>query len=1013
MKNTLLSRYLTGCAAVLLSAGSAMAQVSLGTSPYTENFDGIGAGLPTGFSVRTDATSTNLGTVAALNTAKFVWNNTTGGFKNVASATGLTATATATEQDAASNRALALRQTSALGNPGGAFVLQLENTTGKTAFNLSFKLQSLDAATAPRTSTWLVDYGIGTSPSTFTQVGSSATTGNNTFSNNTITVDFENKLDNQTGPVWIRIVTLTAATGSGNRPTTAIDDFSLSWTAGTASSPTLSVTPATLNLRGQNIGAASAGVPYTLTTASLTADVTVTASAPFAVSKDNTTFATSVTFTPAELTADQPVYVRYTPTTSGMVTGTITNTSPGATDKVVTVKGYGVGSTDNLFTFDDCAGTFFDGWLAYSVTGAQTWACTDFGHDATDATGKASKPYGVQINGYSSGNKENEDWFISPALGLSATDYPLLSFWSRVAFTGPGMALRVSTNYSGTGAPNATGVTWTDLNADFATGDTWMDSGDIDLSAYKGQTVYLAFVYTSTTTGAARWTLDDLRLRNSSTPAATILAATPELLDFGYQLVNTGGNKTFEATLKNLTANATITSSNPEFVLSKDGTTNFVSSLTYTPAELTQGRVTVKVLFMPTVPMATYKGTITIASAGATSATVALVGNTIEDAQTLEVVNWNMEWFGSPDQKPTDDDLQQANAAKILKELNADVFALAEVVDTVRLGTIVRQLGGYKYMVSDFASNVTDANSADYAKAQKLAFVYRTTVVKNPTFTGLLRCTSCDDYGYWASGRFPYLMEADVTLNNETQRINFILIHAKANVTPLAESYDRRKKGAEALKAKLDADFATKNVIILGDFNDDLDKTITTGISTTASSYSAFTEDATNYTAVTLPLSLAGEKSTVSYNDIIDHVVLSNEMAQFYLPGSARIRTDAAAQINDYGNTTTDHYPVMTRYNTANIALPNKQAAAALNRLLNVYPNPASTSVRLHLTQAGNKAVHLQVSAVDGRTVVEATGTLEQVNQRLNQQFGRLRSGLYIIRITSGNQLYTQRLQKQ
>ncbi|WP_303311693.1 choice-of-anchor J domain-containing protein [Hymenobacter sp. BT730] len=1012
MKNTLLFRCLAGYAAVLLSTGSAFAQASLGASPYTETFDGIGSGLPTGFSVRTGASATAPGApVATFGTAKVLWNNTSGAFKNFASADGLTQAATAAEQDASTDRALGLRQTGSVGDPGGAFVFQIENTTGKTNFKLSFKLQSLDVAST-RTATWTVDYGIGATPTAFTTVGSTATTGGATFSNNTVTIDFENKLDNQTGPVWIRIVALTATTGSSNRPSSAIDDFSLTWTAGATSSPAISVTPTTLNLGRPNIGTSSAGVPYTLSASNLTADVTVTAIAPFTVSKDNTTFAASVTFTPAELTAGLPVYVRFTPTSSGAQSGSITNSSTGANDKLVTVSGFGVDPDDNQFSFDECSGTDFDGWMAYSVTGTQTWACTTFGHDAADTEGKASKPYGVQINGYASGNKENEDWLISPALALSATQYPLFSFWSRVAFTGPGLSLRVSTNYTGSGDPHAAGVTWTDLNADFATGDTWTDTGDIDLSAYKGQTVYLAFVYTSTTTGAARWTLDDLRLRNSSTPAATILAAIPQLLDFGYQVVNTGANKSFVATLKNLTANATISSNNPDFVLSKDGTSNFVSSLTYTPAEVAQGKATVTVLFLPTVAMGTYKGTITIASAGATSATVTVMGNTIEAEKTLEVVNWNMEWFGSPDQNPANDDLQQANALKVLKALNADVFALAEVVDTVRLGTIVRQMGGYKYMVSDFGSNVTDANSADYAKAQKLAFVYRPTIVKNPTFTGLLRCTTCDDYGYWASGRFPYLMEADVTLNNVTQHINFILIHAKANVTPLAESYERRKKGAEALKAKLDADFADKNVILLGDFNDDLDKTITTGISTTASSYAAFTADATNYTALTLPLSLAGGKSTVSYNDIIDHVVVSNEMNQFYLAGSARIRTDVADLVDDYGNTTTDHYPVMTRFNTANIALPTKQQVA-LNRQLSVFPNPASTAVRLQLASAGTKPVRLQVSSVDGRTVVEATGTLEQINQRLNQQFGRLSSGLYIIRVTSGNKLYTQRLQKQ
>jgi Ig-like domain CHU_C associated/Secretion system C-terminal sorting domain len=52
----------------------------------------------------------------------------------------------------------------------------------------------------------------------------------------------------------------------------------------------------------------------------------------------------------------------------------------------------------------------------------------------------------------------------------------------------------------------------------------------------------------------------------------------------------------------------------------------------------------------------------------------------------------------------------------------------------------------------------------------------------------------------------------------------------------------------------------------------------------------------------------------VSYNDIIDHVIISNEMKCSYMAGSAAILTDAAATIASYGNTTTDHYPVFTRY---------------------------------------------------------------------------------------------------
>ena len=46
----------------------------------------------------------------------------------------------------------------------------------------------------------------------------------------TVNINFGNALDNLSGDVWIRIVCLTAATGSGSRCTFGIDDVNLNWT---------------------------------------------------------------------------------------------------------------------------------------------------------------------------------------------------------------------------------------------------------------------------------------------------------------------------------------------------------------------------------------------------------------------------------------------------------------------------------------------------------------------------------------------------------------------------------------------------------------------------------------------------------------------------------------------------------------------------------------------------------------------------------------------------------------
>ncbi|RYY07703.1 MAG: hypothetical protein EOO36_24410, partial [Cytophagaceae bacterium] len=149
----------TGILALATLGARAQAPATLATSPYLETFDALANGLPTGFRVYTGATASSLGTAATLTTAPTAWNNTTGAFKNFASADiGSTGT-----QASATDRALGVRQTGTLGDPGASFVFQVANTTGRTDFALTFSLQSLDAA-SPRTAIWTVDYGLGTAP---------------------------------------------------------------------------------------------------------------------------------------------------------------------------------------------------------------------------------------------------------------------------------------------------------------------------------------------------------------------------------------------------------------------------------------------------------------------------------------------------------------------------------------------------------------------------------------------------------------------------------------------------------------------------------------------------------------------------------------------------------------------------------------------------------------------------------------------------------------------------------
>ncbi|MBB2144424.1 T9SS type B sorting domain-containing protein [Pedobacter sp. LMG 31464] len=320
-------------------------QVTLSTSPFTENFSGIGTALPNGFTIRTGSTASVLGTVAtytATPAAATAWASTTGGFKNFASATA-GSTTSAANQNIATDRALGLRQTAAIGDPTGAFVFQLANTTGKSGLKLSFDLQSLDASST-RIATWRVDYGFGAAPTTFTAATATGTltTGSGLFSNNNINVDFGTALDNNAGPIWIRIVTLAATTGAGNRPSSAIDNFNLTFTSGGSATPTLVANPTSLAFGNQTVGVNSTSKTYTITGTDLTIGVDVTVASPFTVSKDNSTFSGAINYTVAEAAASPTVYVSYTPTIAGASTANVLNVSSGATSVNVALTGTGV-----------------------------------------------------------------------------------------------------------------------------------------------------------------------------------------------------------------------------------------------------------------------------------------------------------------------------------------------------------------------------------------------------------------------------------------------------------------------------------------------------------------------------------------------------------------------------------------------------------------------------------------------------------------------------------------------
>ena len=92
-----------------------------------------------------------------------------------------------------------------------------------------------------------------------------------------------------------------------------------------------------------------------------------------------------------------------------------------------------------------------------------------------------------------------------------------LSFDNAYKFAGNSIEVFVSNNYSGTGSPSASGVTWTALTgATLSAGNyAYAGSGSLNLAAFLGtgnSAVRVAFKYTSTTSAASTWEIDNVKI---------------------------------------------------------------------------------------------------------------------------------------------------------------------------------------------------------------------------------------------------------------------------------------------------------------------------------------------------------------------------------------------------------------------------------------------------------------------------------------------------------------------
>lgn len=794
--------------------------------------------------------------------------------------------------------------------------------------------------------------------------------------------------------------------------------------------PTITSTVSALDLGFSEVNFTSESFSYQIQAANLSAGVTVNTLGNFTISKDNIAFGTSLTYVEADFASNtiQTVYVRFTPTAAGSFSGQIKHESTGATSKIVTLSGIGI--DPYLQGFNDPAVLTNSGWTQYNVAGdLNFWTSTTVTRNVNSGTGA------VIMNGYSDSGP-SKDWLISPRLRLdNFTQLPLLSFYSRKFYAGSNLKLMVSVNYDGKSNPET--AIWTEIPGDFPTmTGVYKQSQFVNLSAYKTDHTYLAWVYITTAGGAnnaAEWSLDDVAITDES----GFVASNP-ILDFGEAAMNTiSASQSF--IFKAEGYNDIVIKAPKDYQLSLDNN-SFHSDILITSADAKAGK-TVYVRFTPSAETLSITGSLSVTGTGLNKQIGSLTGSSLLKADTFDIVTYNLEFFGT-DVKgtdgvefgPTNDALQIENVAKVMNKLNADVYVVQEVSDDPSLDLLIQKINvnGKTFDKSISTSWSYSFNDPDpNFPPQKLVVLYntQTTAVKStrvmfkefydgiragtntlPNYPGTT-ATVNTSAGFFSSGRLPYLVKIETNIGGIKKEINLIDLHARANSGSDISRYNMRKYDAELLKDSLDVYYPNANFMILGDFNDDVKESVIAG---KPSSYQKIVEDVNNYNTLTLGISQAGAYSFLSSGGFLDHIVISNELTDQYIPNSIAVY-DPRNDITNYINTTSDHGPVIARFDLKKDVLSTPDFETNNSYFVQAYPNPATDVVNVTVKTKENRILKLRLYDTAGHLVgnpIEIKGT-EGKNDAVIP-LGNLRSGIYVYTISENNKvIYSNKIIKK
>lgn len=367
-------------------------------------------------------------------------------------------------------------------------------------------------------------------------------------------------------------------------------------------------------------------------------------------------------------------------------------------------------------------------------------------------------------------------------------------------------------------------------------------------------------------------------------------------------------------------------------------------------------------------------------------ASISIQAQNFEDLEfgsdsTFEAITWNIEWFPK-------EGLTTINyVSHILEALDADLYALQEISDTILFKQMLDSLEEYTgYFQSSWFAG--------------LAYIYKTDEV---TINDIYEIYTTSEY--WRPfPRSPMVMELSIgdddyiVINNHFKCCGDGIL----DITDPWDEETRRLDASNLLKEYIDENFTNNKVVLLGDLNDNLADSYENNV------FQAILNDSLNYDFVDLEIAY-GSSTNWSYPtwpSHLDHICITNELFQDFEEDGSEVQTIKLEDYFEggwweYETYVSDHRPVALKVIHSPISGINDNLTPNI-KLVN-YPNPFTNSTTIEYVLKQSEKVTLRIYDYLGKQVYHTQENQPQGKQQLLWNAERYADGIYYYRLLVGD----------